>query len=253
MRLLPAAVVAAFLVVAAPSAGARERPLFSLSVSPARIALGPGTTAEVDLTNFGSHGVALRASATGLAVDLRGRPRIARRSVRRSAAAWLHLRPRDLRLGPRGRGIVAVAANVPAGAEPGDHHALVLFSTRPELTRTVAVRMRVGVRVRVRVPGTIVHRVVVRNVRVRRVGQARVLDVGLANRGNVTEAIGPNRLVVSLLVRGRVHERVRTGRRELLPGASAVLSGTYRGGRRGWTVVRVVVGRGAAREFRVRL
>ena len=65
-----------------------------------------------------------------------------------------------LSIAPGGKAELEVAARVPARARPGDHHALVLLATRPSHVGGVGVRMRLGVRVSVRVPGKIVRRVV---------------------------------------------------------------------------------------------
>lgn len=113
--------------------------------------------------------------------------------------------------------------------------------------------MRLAVRVVVRAPGRIVRKVVVRGLRVRRVGRTRTLDVRLANRGNVTEALPRGRVTVALIVRGRVAARIRPGPRELLPGGEAIVAARYAGRLRGPLVARVEVLGAAIRTFRVRL
>ena len=90
---------------------------------------------------------------------VRGRRRRPRGVVARSArpaedraggrsaerARWLTVRPSRIGLAPGASASITVAARVPRRAEPGDHDALVLLTTRPRDAGGVAVRMRVGV------------------------------------------------------------------------------------------------------------
>jgi hypothetical protein len=254
-------VVAAFLAAAAllaPAAPAgagapAPRPLVSLSASPSRIALDRGGATRIEVTNVGSAAIAVAASAEGLALDLRGRPSVARRRSARSAAPWLSIRPRSLVLRPGRTAAVAVAATLPRRAEPGDHHALLLLTSRPLERVGVSVRMRLGVRVVVRAPGRVVRRLVVRAVRVRRSARGRTLDVALENRGNVTEELARGRVTLLLVRRGRTIGRLRPAPRELLPRSRGVVSAVYRGGARGRIVVRVAIRNGPFRSFRLRL
>jgi hypothetical protein len=244
--------LAASLVLAG-AGSPRPAPVASLSASPARVALAGGATATIALRNFGRSSVSLAASSNGLVLDLRGRPALVARAARRSAAAWLRVQPRRLSLAPGSAALVIVRSTVPRGAEPGDHHAVVLFSSRALHTGRVGVRMRVGVRVVVRVPGTVVRRLAIRGLHVRRHGRARVLEVGLANLGNVTEALAPGRVVVSLLVAGRVAARARTQRRELLPRSYGIATGKYVGALRGRILARVETRGARQRMFWIRL
>lgn len=248
---------AAATVVAAavcPGALARGRPIASLSASPARVALNGSEGAAVALRNFGSSPLTVAASLGELVVDLRGRPALRRRAGgKRSAARWLTVRPRDVVVRPGATAVVEVAARLPSRASPGDHHAAVLFTTRAPRRDAVAVRMRLAVRVVVRAPGRVVRRLLVQGVRVRRVARARVLDVRLANRGNVTETIPRGRLVVTLVARGREVARLRAGPRELLPGGGAIVAVRYAGMARGVVVARVSLEGARMRAFRVRL
>jgi len=101
----------------------------------------------------------------------------------------------------------------------------------------------------VHVPGTIVRRVAIRRLRVRRSPRMRTLVLTLANTGNVTERLAPT---ISLLARGRALARMRLGGRELLPGGIAVFAAGYRGRARGAATARVELG-GVVREIRIRL
>ena len=251
------AVASAMLVAgggvhAVPAGLARARPLVSLSASPARIALGGRGRVPIEVTNVGASRVVVGAAPRSFALDVRGRPALVR-GGRRTAARWLRLRPRSVVIPAGGTRILELTSRPPSRAEPGDHHALVLLSTRPAGAGRVGVRMRLGVRVVVRVPGKVVRRLLVQSLRVRRSRRGRILDVSLANRGNVTERISPGRARVTLIAGRRVVSRVRLAQREVLPGARAVVSARYRGPTRGRVVARVEIRGAAPRSFWIRL
>jgi hypothetical protein len=248
MTLALAALAAASALAAAPGA-----PVVSLSASPGRLALAGDGAAVIALRNVGRSKISVTVRSAGFALDLRGRPALEARAARRGAAAWLTVRPHRLSLTPGGTAFVTVASTVPLRAEPGDHHAVVLFATQATQAGSVGVRMRVGVRVVVRAPGMIVRRLVIRRLQVHRRGRARVLEVGLANLGNVTEALVPGRVTVSLLPRGRVVVRVRTQRRELLPHSFGIATGRYAGSLRGRVLARVEARGAGRRMFWIRL
>ena len=249
------ALAAAALVAAAAGSGASaELPVASLSASPARIALDGSGRTTITLRNFGASSQSVVTSVGGLVVDVRGRPALrASMGGNRSAARWLAVRPRELVVRPGGAATVDVAARVPARAAPGDHHAVVVFTTRARRGGAVAIRMRVAVRVSVRAAGPVIRSLVVRSVSVRRAAAVRLVDVWLANRGNVTETLPRGRLVVRLLVRGREVGRLRAARREVLPDARALVSLRYSGTVRGRVVAQVNGAGARPRSFWIRL
>jgi hypothetical protein len=220
---LPA--VGVLLLLASASAGAsRGRPPVALTASPAQVQISGAGRALVRVTNSGVDPVVVDVARAGFALDLRGRPRIvAARKSRRSAARWLSVRPRALGLPPRSTRSVKIESAPPSHAEPGDHDALVLLTTRRRVKGRVAVRMRVGVLVVVRIPGLVRHRLALRRVRV--VGDGRPWTLGLmvANRGNVTESFSRARTVVTLYRAGRRIARLTTAPRHLRPGTTGVL------------------------------
>ena len=251
---LAAAFVSALLVALPHDGAGREQPVVSLSAVPARVDLEGKATESVAVTNFGSTRVVVSARAGSFTVDLRGRPAlVARRTAPRSAASWLSLRPRELSISPGSTAVLHVESRVPARAEPGDHHAVLLLATRPTGAGRVGVRMRLGVRVAVRVPGVVVRRLAVRALRARRQGRTRILEATFANLGNVTEALSSARVSVSLLVRGRPITRLGIERRELLPGKHGLVVARYRGPLRGRVYARVDVDGAIKRGFWVRL
>ena len=162
------AAVPFLLALASASAGASgARPPVALTTSPAHLELAGTGRATVRVTNSGTNRVVLDVRRAGFALDLRGRPKIVgQHDVRRTAAGWLGFRPRTLSLRPGATGSVTIASTVPARAEPGDHDALVLFTTRRRVTDGLAVRVRMGVVVVVRAPGAVVHRIELRALRV---------------------------------------------------------------------------------------
>jgi hypothetical protein len=116
--------------------------------------------------------------------------------------------------------------------------------------------MRVGVIVVLRVRGRIVRRLDARALAVRQQGAARLLELRLVNRGNVTERLGGDGLRLSLLRDGRRLATLRPAPRELLPHSAGIAVFTYRGRLRGAVLARIELRppmRGPRRSFRIRL
>lgn len=216
----------------------------ALSVSPVHIRLTRAASRTITITNAGDAAVAVAARPAGFVLDRRGKPTIARE--RQPAAGWLRLRPRRFVLAPGGTAVATVSFAAPAGALPGDHPSLVLFTTRPRRAAGVAIRVRIGVVVFVRVAGSIVHRLELGALRVR---GRRVLETAVVNRGNVVERV---RVHVSLSRGGHVLVRLRSARRTLLPHSRGIERFGYRGRLRGWVTARVDLG-ALRRTFRIRL
>ena len=256
---LRAAALLLVLALASATAGASgARPPVAITASPSHVELAGTARATVRVTNGGASRVVLDVGQAGFALDLRGRPRVvSQRASQRSAAGWLAFRPRRLVLKPGTSGSVAIASKVPARAEPGDHDALVLFTTRRRATDGLSVRVRMGVVVVVRAPGRIVRRIQARGIRVVHRGRAHTLQLSLVNRGNVTESFARTRAVVLLERGGRRLARLHGDPRELRPRTRGVLEFRYRGSVAGPVVVRVDVssesGQVVRRVFRVRL
>lgn len=221
-------------VVATAVALAKARPQLSLVAEPARVQLnGPGSQA-IQVTNRGPSAVVLDVQRAGFALDLRGRPKI----VPAKRAAWLSVRPRRIAIAAGDAATVTIRGVVPPGSRPGDHASLLLLASRPLAKGAVAVRVRLGVVVVLRVPGRIVHRLSVVRVHARRAGRSRLLVVRIANRGNVTELPG-GRVVVTLWRRHRLIARLHARLAEVLPGASADVVVRYAGRVRGPVAVGV--------------
>lgn len=249
-RTLAAAAVGA---VAASLPGAAAGRGIGLSASPLRLTLRGSSAAAVTVRNPGRRALLVDVSRAGFARSLHGRPRV---RPARGAVAWLRLRPRRLRVAAGGKAVLHVRSAPPRRAEPGDHPALVLLTTRPVGARRVRVRLRVGVIVDLRVPGRVVRRLDARALTVRRRRRIRLLELLLVNRGNVTERFGGDGLRLLLSRDGRPLATLRPRRGELLPRSRGLAEFAYRGPARGRVVARVEVRRsvrGRRRAFRLRL
>jgi hypothetical protein len=261
MRLGAATTALAACLLAPASAGAGgARPIVSLTVSPPRVHLADSATRTIRLTNTGSSAVVVEVTRAGFALDLHGRPKIATRTrTSVAAASWLRIGTRRLSLPRNATAATTVRAALPRRPEPGDHDAVVLLTTRPIGASGVAVRTRIGVVVSLRVRGRVVHRLVPLRLHVRRNGRLRLLDLMVANRGNVTETIGGRRVRIELRHSGSVLARLRPLGRDLLPRTRGVVAFRYRGRVHGAATAAVRVetpGRGRSalvRTFRVRL
>jgi len=244
---LALAVFTALVLASAPSAegAGADRPRVALSVSPAQLALAAPGSRRVKLRNDGAERVV---------VD------VARRAVGRQTASktWLQIVPARLFLRSGGSAILTLRVRPPRRAEPGDHHVLVLLTTRPVRSSRVTLRVRLGVRVRVRVPGRIVRHLALGGLRIRRARAAQFMFVSVANHGNVTVQLRGH--VTASLFRRRQHvARLKpAGRRALAPGARTLLALRYAGRVRGpvTVVVQVRLGPGVRvveRRYRIRL
>jgi hypothetical protein len=244
---LAQAVFTAVLLAPAPSAegvGA-ARPRVALSASPARLAVAVPGSRTIKLRNDGAERVVVDVS---------------RRTLGGQAAAktWLRVVPARVLLRSGKSATLTLRVKPPAHAEPGDHHVLVLLTTRPLRAGRVNVQVRLGVRIRMIVSGRIVRRLTLGILRVRPSGNTRLMFVSVANRGNVTVQL---RGCVTVLLVRRDQQLARLSpsrQRALLPGARAVLALRYSGRVRGLltAVVRVRLGpgvRAVEHRYRIRL
>ncbi|MGZ4417635.1 MAG: COG1470 family protein [Gaiellaceae bacterium] len=237
----------ALVLASAPSAAGADadRPRVALSVSPARLALAAPGARTIKLRNSGAEQVV---------VDVTRRPL----DPQPAAKTWLQISPARLVLHSGENAILTLRASPPLHAEPGEHHVLVLLTTRPLHGGRVNVQVRLGVRIRMVVPGNIVRNAALGGLRIRRSHTARFMFVSVTNRGNVTVPLR-GRVTALLLRRGqRLAQLTPRGRRALLPGARAVLTLRYNGRVRGLltVVVRIRLGpgvRAVERRYRVRL
>ncbi len=228
--------------------------LVTLSAWPSHLSLAPGTHAIVTIESSARARLRVDARVAGYTLDLYGRPQLAGQTAGRPL---LTVSPRRVIAVRAGTKLVVSALPAPRGTRTGDHSAVVLLTATAPAARGIPVRMRVGIAVTVRVPGTVVRRLVVHALRVRRVGRRRLVELTLVNRGNVIEAIRGTRLTVVLRRRGRVVARLLVRPQLLLPRTIGIVVVGYGGRVRGRVTAQPVLrGAGApviARRFPLRL
>ncbi len=239
MRRAAGIVLSAAVVLAPASAGAgTNRPAVGLTATPAHVALAGSARGAVRVVNPGLDPLFVDVGRAGFSLDRRGRPRVVPRGARRAATSWLTVRPTRFFLRAGASRVLTVTSRVPRVAEPGDHDALVLLTTRRLRGRAVAVRMRIGIVVVVRAPGRVVRRLAPRGLHVLRSGRTRVLELLVANAGNVTETLD-RRAVRLVLRRGERQTTLRPEARDLRPRSNGVVRFVYRGRLRGRVAARV--------------
>src|SRR5207244_53871 len=99
----------------------------SLAASPARVTLSGAESRTIRVTNSGGGAAFVDVAPAGFALDLRGRPKILRRTD--AAALRLEVQPRRLALQPGEATTLTVSAVPPPHVRAGDHPALVLLTT----------------------------------------------------------------------------------------------------------------------------
>lgn len=237
----------ALVLAPAPSAAGpgADRPRVALSVSPARLALAAPGSRTIKLRNSGAERVVVEVTRRPL-------------GPQPAAKTWLQITPARVVLRSQESAVLTLRASPPRRAEPGEHRILVLLTTRPLRGGRVKVQVRLGVRIRMVVPGRVVRDAALGGLRLRRARNARIMFVSVTNRGNVTVPLRGH-VTALLLRRGQRLARLTPhGPRALLPGARAVLALRYSGRVRGLltAVVRIQLGPGVGpleRRYRVRL
>lgn len=231
-------------VLSAERAGA-DTPRVALSVSPAQLVLTPPSSRRITLRNDGAERVVVSAT---------------RRALGRQAGSkqWLQVTPPRLTLRPGANAVLTLRASRSRNAEPGEHPLLILLTTRPVRGDRVNIQARLGVRIKMRVPGRVVRRLIFGGLRIRRVGSARSLLLSVANRGNVSIPLR-GRISVLLLKRGKQRARlIPRVRRVLRPRTRSAVEVRYSGRLRGLVIAVVRVRFGSAapaveRRYRLRL
>jgi hypothetical protein len=207
----------------------------AMSVSPARIAVTAPASRTITLRNTGPQDVIVE---------------VARRAVGESAAfkSWVHVAPSRHRVAAGGATRLTLRVSRSPTATPGDHAAVVLLTTARPQGEGIGVRLRLGVRLMVRVPGRLVRRVDIGRLRLRK----RRLIVWVANRGNVVVPVA-EQASATLRRHGHVVARLRPRAPALLlPRGRLALEFPCPRRLRGLFRLEVRVG-GAVRRFRVRL
>ncbi|MGC5016231.1 hypothetical protein ACLQ2R_36165 [Streptosporangium sp. DT93] len=178
-------------------------PGFSLTVSPARLVVGPE---EIDawhafhVVNGGRSPVEVAVDRTSFTTDGSGEM-VFRRDAPRSAAGWLRVRPSRFHLEPGAERSVTVLIDPPARAENGGHQAALLFVVPARGgDGDVLLNRAIGTPVYITVPGPIDTSVRVAGLTTPHAlttGGPVDLTVALDNLGTVHRDLsGPDRLKV---------------------------------------------------------
>src|SRR4051812_17120563 len=155
--------LAALAAVAPASAGAPRRG--GLVVWPARATLTAGSATTLHVANRTRASVSIALRPMGVALDVRGGPRLVRSSA---GTALVSLRTRRVIVAAGAVGSVGVRAVAVHDLAPGDRPALVLLTAWSAGGAGVGVQVRIGVPVEVRVPGVVRRRLELGSIQVRR-------------------------------------------------------------------------------------
>ena len=183
------ALVCVLATVAPASAGVPRRA--GLVVWPARTTIAPGTAATLHLANHTRATVSVAVRAMGLALDLRGTPRLVRSSA---GTRLVVIRTGRVVVAAGAVGSVVVRGTPARGLGPGDRPALVLLTARSAGGAGIGVRVRIGVPVEVRVAGVIRRRLELGPLHLR----GRRLELLVRNGGDVAERLGRGSVVVEV-------------------------------------------------------
>jgi hypothetical protein len=221
--LVPAALCLALGL--APSASGASSQGVELAVRPTRLVLVGKAQGTFQVTNPTGRQLVVNASTADFRLRSNGRVVVSPRlPPSRSARRWLTLSPSTLRLAPRATLTLRVSSNPPAGAgaSPGDHHALVQFTTTPSGSGIVRTRTQIGLPVLVRVNGPLVRRLQIVSLRVTRSRSKRMLQLVVRNGGNINERLLRRAVTVRLRRGGRTLRSLVAPARPILPGGRTV-------------------------------
>jgi hypothetical protein len=201
----------------------------ALSVTPSRLVLDGATRTVVSVTNSGARREVIDVTLGNYVIGADGSVTVdPKLPPGRSAKRWLKAVPSRLDLAPGKTAEVTVTSRPARSAQPGDHHALLLFSTVPKRARGVAVRTRVGVTALVRVGGPLVRRLRPLGLGVVHGSRVGLVRLKVANLGNVNERFVSGRTLLDLRRNGKLIARMRATTRSILPGTTGYLVFRYR-------------------------
>jgi P pilus assembly chaperone PapD len=216
--------IAAAVLGAANSAGAGP---VTLAINPTQLVLVGAADGKFTVRNPTGNPVTLQASVGNFTIRPNGHVVVnPRRAPQHSAKRWLAISPKEFTIKPHTNAGLSVHSHPAANASPGDHYALVLFTTAPSGTGKVLVRTRLGVAVLVRVPGKIKRRLVIGGLSASRTKHE--LRLVIKNRGNINERLLKRHVSVTLKRRGRLVQKLSAPARDLLPRGRAVYRLPYR-------------------------
>jgi hypothetical protein len=215
----------------------------AMSVQPSEtLVVAGGESKTLTLTNTGSITTKYFMAVGNFDVDANGGVRIdPPLTPSRSARQWLRVDPAETSLRPGQAAKVRIRAVPGRSARPGDHGAIVLFTTDVADQGTARLRGRIGVPMIVRVNGPLVRKVSIGRIQVRKSGKTRVIRARVFNNGNVSERFTRQRILIEIRRSGRTVARVASRTRLLLPGTNGDVVARYSGKVRGRVTIRVTL------------
>jgi hypothetical protein len=232
------AIAGATALMTATSAGAGSA--FTLSVTPTQLILVGASKGTFTVRNPSKSSVTLNAAVGNYIIKPNGRvvvdPRL---PPKRSAKRWLAISPKHFTVKANGTFDLKVHSHPGRKAGAGDHHALVLFTSKPTAKGKVLVRTRIGVGVLVRVKGKLKRRLVIPALSVIR--SSHKLRLVIANRGNINERLLRHRVSVTVKQGTRTVQKLWGPPRQILPHSRTVYALSYKAGLKGTLTTTVTV------------
>lgn len=204
----------------------------TLAVRPTELVLVGASRGVFTLRNPTEKSVTLNAAIGNYKIKSNGtvvvNPKVPRKG---SAKRWLAISPKTLTLEAHESGSLNVAARPAKHAGPGDHNALILFTTAPKGKGRVLVRTRIAVAVLVRVKGKLRRKLVAQSLSANH--KKHRLRLTVYNKGNINERLPKHSLEVALKKGSRIVERISAPPRDILPRSRSVYELPYKHGLKG--------------------
>jgi len=230
-----AVAAAALLTATAQGAGS-----LTIAVRPTELVLVGTATGAFTVTNPTGSSISLDASVGNYTIQQNGKvvvdPKL---PPQRSAKDWLTISPKRFVLRAHASADLTVRSHPPKDADPGDHHALVLFTTATSGKGSVQVRTRIAVAVLVRVAGPIKRKLAI--VGLSASPKKHQLRLTVDNQGNINERLPKHSVTVALRRGSRTMQTLFAPARDILPHARAVYRLRYRARLKGALVAAVTV------------
>jgi hypothetical protein len=216
----------------ATAAGAAASSAFTLSVTPTQLILVGASKGTFTVRNPSKSSITLNAAVGNYIIKPNGRvvvdPKL---PPKRSAKRWLAISPKRFTVKADGTFELKVRSHPGRKAGAGDHHALVLFTSKPSAKGNVLVRTRIGVGVLVRVKGKLKRSLAISALSV--IQRSHKLRLVIANRGNINERLLRHRVSVTLKRGNSTVQKLWAPPRQILPHSRTVYSLSYRSGPNG--------------------
>ena len=234
------AIAIAAAVTLATATGADASSAFTLSVTPTQLILVGASKGTFTVRNPSKNSIALNAAVGNYIIKPNGRvvvdPKL---SPKLSAKSWLAISPKHFTVKANGEFELKVRSHPGRKAGAGDHHALVLFTSKPSAKGKVLVRTRIGVGVLVRVKGKLKRKLAI--TRLSALRSKHRLRLVIANRGNINERLLRHRVSVTLKHGKETVQKLWGQPRQILPHSRTIYALSYRSGLNGKITALVTV------------